>query len=111
MGVEPWWTTIVRHWNSPDLGLGSVLPWLASARALLEAEDALGLERQLMGIVWDYLDRLTESYPFAFEQVCAYVFKWDISERWLSYRPDLATAQFRERIDEACGEYRELYSW
>ncbi|HUL13479.1 MAG TPA: DUF2764 family protein [Methylococcaceae bacterium] len=99
-GMGSWLPTIERHWNEPDFGLAHVHRWLPAARELLERRDALALERQLMGVVWDWLSRTAEAEPFGFEAVVAYVFRWDILRAWLARDPSAAKIRFQALIKE-----------
>ncbi len=103
-GVGRWVGHIERNWDEPDFKLAPQYPWLPEMRNLLEKGEALALQKQMFGLVWDHLDRLTQGMEFRFDNVLAYLFKWDILERWLSQKPDEARACFEERITEALHE-------
>ena len=107
-GIGPSCQWIEDHWDRPDFDLGGRYPWVPEARAALEGDDAAGLERLVMDVVWRHLTRMADDHPFGFEEVYAYVFKWDIQNRWLSYRADVATQRFQQLVKEAVGEYQEL---
>ena len=107
-GIGPSCGWIEAHWERPDFDLGGRYPWLSEARTKLEGNDAIGLERLVMDGVWQHLGRIADDHPFGFEEVFAYVFRWDILNRWLSYRADVATQRFQELVTEAVGEYKEL---
>ena len=91
---------IRKHWDDPDFRLTYVFPWLASARDLLAAGDAHGLERLLMDAAWQRLNRFAQRNMFSFEAVFAYVFQWDILQAWLAADAEQATVRFRELIDK-----------
>ena len=99
---------IEEHWERPDFDLSRRYPWISEAHAKLESDDAVGLERLVMEEVWQHLGRIADNYPFGFEEVFAYVFKWDILNRWLSYQADAATRRFQKLVTEAVGEYQQL---
>lgn len=107
-GVGPSCRWIEVHWERPDFDLGARHPWISEAVAKLQSGDAIGLERLLMDGVWRQLGRTADAHPFGFEEVFAYVFKWDILNRWLSYGADVATKRFQTLVTEAVGEYQEL---
>jgi hypothetical protein len=96
---------IADHWNEPTFGLDAPLPWVARARASLVSGDAVGLQRMMLELAWRELGQITERYPFRFEAVFAYAFKWGILNRWLTYDASAATARFRELIRESMGEH------
>jgi hypothetical protein len=99
-GVGRWVGRIEQHWDDPDLRLASVFPWIPEARGHLESSEAVNLERLLMGSTWRRLTQIAEASPFGFEVVVAYVVKWDISERWLSYDASASKQRFQELIAE-----------
>ena len=77
---------------------------------MLEAGDALGLERLLMDAVWTRLGRIADRSPFGFEPVIAFVFRWDILQRWLSYNAELAKTRFQELVAEVTREQQQLFA-
>ncbi len=99
-GVGPWLTTIERHWSEADFALAKVHRWLPEARGYLERQDALALEKHLMGVLWGWLSRLAESNPFGFEAVVSYVFRWDILRVWLACDASAARTRFQALIKE-----------
>jgi hypothetical protein len=82
---------------------------VAKAHELQEAGESLELERLLMGLVWDYLDRLTEGRYFTLEVVLAYIFKWDILSRWLGYDRERAQERLEELVSDAIDGYSPLF--
>lgn len=109
-GVGPWVQHILRNWDDPDFKLGLLLPWVPQAREYLQAGETLALERLLMGLIWDGVDRLAQHDPFGFEVVLAYLFKWDIVHRWLSYSSEAARARFEALVTEVIGEHNQLFA-
>jgi len=97
-GIGPSCRWIEDHWERPDFELQRMHPWIPEARAKLRDDDAKGLQRLVMDGAWDRLGRIADDHPFGFEEVFAYVFKWDIVNRWLSNRADAATKRFQELI-------------
>jgi len=108
-GVDPYARFIRARWEKPDFGLSGAFPWITEARGHLERADARSLDRVLMGSVWKRLDRIGGDHPFEFEEVFAYVFKWDILTRWLSYDPVVAQERFQKLIVEVIGEHQQLF--
>jgi hypothetical protein len=109
-GMGPWVRRIEANWDSADLGLGDILHWIDEARGLLEAGNATGLERLLMDAVWRQLSRIADPHPFGFEQVLAFVFKWDIVQLWLSYDADAAKTRFQQLIAEVTRDHQQLFA-
>jgi hypothetical protein len=109
-GVGPLVRRIEAHWDSADLGLGDVFPWLEEARALLEAANATALERLLMDAGWRRLSRIADPRPFGFEQVLAFVFKWDIVQLWLSYDAAAAKTRFQQLLAEVTRDHQQLFA-
>lgn len=94
-GTGPWVRHISANWSHPDFKLGAVFPWLPRARELFEKGEVLKLEELLMNLVWDELDRNAFGRHFELDAIVAFLFKWDILRRWLSYREEEALAQFQ----------------
>ncbi len=109
-GVGPWVRRIPGAWDRADLGLGQAVPWLEQAAKLLDAADASGLERLLMDAVWERLGRIAERDPFGFEPVLAFLFRWDILQRWLSYDAEAGKARFQELISEVTRDHQQLFA-
>jgi hypothetical protein len=99
-GVSRWGEVIASHWDDPDFKLATVYPWIPEARSYLEANDASGLDRLMMNIIWQRLSRIAEGNRFGFEAVFAFVFKWDILQAWLARDAGKAKSRFQELIKE-----------
>jgi hypothetical protein len=99
-GASRWAALIAAHWDSPDFQLAAVYPWIPEARSYLEANDACGLDRLMMNVIWQRLSRIAESNRFGFEAVFAFVFKWDILQAWLARDAGKAKSRFQELIKE-----------
>ena len=93
-GLGPWVRHLETNWGHPDFRLADVFPWITDARQYLENDDALKLEELAMSLVWDALDRSAVGKTFELETVIAFVFKWDVLKRWLSYKEDTAREHF-----------------
>jgi hypothetical protein len=98
-GAGSWVRHIESNWSHPDFRLASVFPWLPRARELFEKGEEL-----LMELIWDHLDRHAFGKPFEFEAVIAFLFKWDMLRRWLSYEEDDARKQFETIADGLLSE-------
>ncbi len=109
-GVGPWVRRIAAGWDRADLGLGQIFPWLDDAAKRLDASDAIGLERLLMDAVWTRLARTAERSAFGFEPVVAFLFQWDIVQRWLSYDAEAGKARFQELVSEVTREHQQLFA-
>ncbi len=109
-GVGPWVRHIPGAWDRADLGLGRIFPWIDEATRLIESSDAKALERLLMDATWTRLARLAEQSPFGFEPVIAFLFRWDILQRWLSYDAEAGKTRFQELISEVTREHQQLFA-
>ncbi len=114
-GGQPWgygrWVRhIERYWNEPGFRLQRVYPWVNEAERLIERRDSLGLERLLLGIVWDHLTRISEGHVFDFEAVVIYVQRWDLIARWSSYDGDRAVQRFERLVDAGLGRHGQLFA-
>jgi hypothetical protein len=108
-GVGHYVRRIRQRWDDPDFGLAMIHPWIDEARTHIHAADAVSLERLMMSTAWDQLTRIAESLPFGFEQVFAFVFKWEILRHRLSYDQDAAKLRFQELIQEVIGEQQQYF--
>jgi hypothetical protein len=99
-GAGRWVRWIEEHWDDPDFRFGSVLPWIQEARGYLEAGEAVPLERLLMNVAWQLLNRIADRDLFGFEAVIGYVFKWDILRNWLAQNGEAGKKQFQKLIEE-----------
>jgi hypothetical protein len=109
-GTGPYTRFIEARWNEPEFGLASVFPWIPEARTYLDQGDAMELEKLLMGQSWRALGRISDGYPFGFEQVFAFAYKWDILRRWLSYDAEKARERFEELILEVTSDHQTLFA-
>jgi len=109
-GVGPWVHLMSGAWDRSDLGLRHLLPWIGEAANLLESGEALQLERLLMDAVWTRLGRIAERSPFGFEPVIAFLFRWDILQRWLTYDAEKGKVHFQELVAEVTREQQQLFA-
>jgi hypothetical protein len=108
-GYGRWVRHIQRYWNEPGFRLQQVYPWVNEAERLIETRDSLALERLLLGIVWDYLTRISVSHEFDFEAVVIYVLRWDLIARWSSYHGARAVQRFDDLVEQGMGRYGRLF--
>lgn len=109
-GTGPYTRIIESRWAEAEFGLGAVFPWIPDARTFLDEGDAMALERLLMGLSWKKLCQISDAHPFGFEQVFAFVYKWDIVHRWLSYDAEKARERFEELILEVTSDHQNLFA-
>jgi hypothetical protein len=109
-GVGPYTRMIESRWAEPEFGLVAVFPWIPTVQEFLDSGDAMGLEGLLMDQSWRQLSRVADRHPFGFEQVFAFVFKWDILHRWLSYDAEKARESFEELILEVTRDHQDLFA-
>ena len=98
-GYGRWLAYLHKYWTEPHFRLERAFPWLPGALSLLESGDALALERLLIGIAWEHLERLSDGHHFDFEAVLLYTQRWDLIARWTSYNGEAAVARFDEMVD------------
>jgi len=95
-----WTRFIAQHWDDADFKLTFMYPWIPEARRLLAANDARGLDRLLMTVIWQRLGHISDTNSFGFEAVFAFVFKWDLLQAWFARDPITAKSRFQELIKE-----------
>ena len=95
---------LARHWDDADLGVVALFPWVNQARELIEAQDAMSLERLLIGAVWRRINEIDNRSAFGFERVVSFVFKWEHTKRWLSYDAVAAKQRFQQLMTEVVGD-------
>jgi hypothetical protein len=108
-GVGRWVHHIERNWDEPDFKLKGEYPWISQARAHLEAGETLALDRLLIELLWDCMDRFLEKDMFSFEALLAYLFKWGLINQWLSYNREAAKARFEQLVLEVSGADNNLF--
>jgi hypothetical protein len=109
-GTGPYTRVIESRWADAEFGLSAAFPWIVEAQVFLEQGDALGLETLMMGESWKKLSQISDAHPFGFEQVFAFVYKWDILHRWLSYDAEKARERFEELILEVTSDHQNLFA-
>lgn len=109
-GCGRWLKKIETHWNEPAFGLEQQFTWLPEADRLLQEENYLGLERLLLGLVWDYYGRVVGDHYFDFEAVVVYVLRWDVIDRWSRYNTSKAKQRFNDMAASALGDYARMFA-
>lgn len=104
-GYGRWLPMIRAHWHEPQFGLERVFPWLPEAREHLENGNASALEKLLLGMFWDHLDRVSLGHEFDFEAVLIYMMRWDLVARWVGYQAEGAAQRFNEMVEEALAHF------
>ncbi|MEX0795011.1 MAG: DUF2764 family protein [Pirellulaceae bacterium] len=99
-GNGPYVHQLRNHWDAPYFGLEYRYPWLPLVSQRLSSGDALGLERLLMDLNWQWLTRSAELSMFGFVSVVAFVCKWNMLKAWLRYDADRAKLRFTELVDK-----------
>jgi hypothetical protein len=108
-GYGSWVRHIERYWNESGFRLQQVYPWVNEAERLINARDSLALERLLLGIIWNYLTRISVGHEFDFEAVVIYVLRWDLIARWSSYDGARAVQHFDGLVESGMGRYSQLF--
>ena len=109
-GVGSWMRQIERHWDEPDFKLKAAFPWIPQVRQFLVDCEPLALQRLLLSVTWERMELLTRGSMFGFEVVLAYLFKWDILQRWLSYNRKEAQTRFDTLVTEVIGEHDQFFN-
>ncbi|MCL6285771.1 hypothetical protein M3P21_19795 [Ruegeria sp. 2012CJ41-6] len=107
-GFGKWTRHIAANWSDPTFRLDAPLPWLREAGSLLEAGDALGLERHLLEIAFRQLQRHGGLHHFDFEAVVIYVLKWTLFDRWAASDAQAAARRFAQLSDDALQDFPDL---
>jgi hypothetical protein len=108
-GYGRWVSHIMRYWNQPAFQLDILFPWVLEANRLLNENDAIGLERLLLKVAWDDLERFSQEHRFDFEAVVIYVLRWDLVARWTSYNREAATKRFAALVDTGLEEFAKVF--
>lgn len=98
---------IKQHWHSDTFELDIKLPWIQQAYHFIENQNFIALQRLQMDLMWRYALSLEEQYAFRFEQVFAYVFRWDILHRWLQYDESIAQTRLQNLMNETVDNYQQ----
>jgi len=111
---EPWGIgrltgPIRRNWEQPDFRLSGAHPWVPRVRASMESGDALALQKLLFDLTWNHVDRVSQGLTFSFDAVLAYLYKWDLIDRWISYDAEAAGVRFEELLMEAMDGKEHLF--
>jgi hypothetical protein len=109
-GAGRWVRHIERNWSDANFNLAGVYPWIPECRQLLESEQPLALEKRLMDLSWDYVDRLADGKYFTFDVVLIYVCKWELVNQWLSYDERAAATRFEQLLTEVIGEHKRIFN-
>lgn len=96
-----WVKHIIKHWQEPGFGLEKQLPWLPELTELLESEQAVELEKFILALVWDWLEKKSFGHEFDLEAVAIYRMRWDLVSRWTSYHKSPANDKFCQLLDMA----------
>lgn len=107
-GVGQWVRHIERYWDDPHFKLVAVYPWITQVREYLAGGEILALEQLLMKLIWEQADRFALGNEFGFDAVLAYIFKWNILQRWLAYDYQAAKIRFDELLAEVTDAHERL---
>lgn len=100
-GVAPLTRRIDAAWGEPTFRLERSYPWLTSARAAVEDEDAAGLERTLIETAWKQAAVLAAWHQFDFEAVALYAVRLNLLTRWTTYDGEIAGTRFAGLVNDA----------
>jgi hypothetical protein len=106
--IGRWAGHLRRHFEEPDFRLAHVFPRLPELRRLLEAGDAIGFHRGLIGASWDWLRKHADAEdPFSFEAVALYVARWHLMHHWEGMEAERGRAIFESLVTEALGQHAD----
>lgn len=91
---------IEANWQEPGFHLDSVFPWLPEILELMRAQQPWPLEKRLLQLGWQQLERHRQAGDFSIKAVVIYVLKWDMVERWSRHDGDQALRRFRQLCDQ-----------
>ena len=83
---------------------------MLESKRLMEEGNFLGLEHQLVDVVWSDLERIGQGHHFDFEAVVLYVLRWDLVARWTTYNEDSAKKRFAELVDAGLAELDKVFA-
>ncbi len=109
-GIAPWVSHIERNWTEENFKLSPLFPWVPAVRQFFENEETLELQKCLMHLSWNYLNKLTEGQYFTFDVFLTYLFKWDLLNRWVLYNKRDAIVRFEKLTMETLGEYKRVFA-
>ncbi len=98
-GYGRWRRLMARNWRAPGFGVERMFPWLKEADRLLKENDAYGLERLVVEVVYRDLSRSGGLHQFDIEAVVIYVLKWSVIDRWSRYNAEAAARRFQQLLD------------
>ncbi len=107
-GYGRWTGHIERYWGEPGFRLDGVYPWIVSAVKLLQQRDTPGLERLILGTIWEQLERARLGHHFDFVAVVIYVLQWNIINRWTRYDRKEVAAQLDTLVSTGLGDFKNL---
>ena len=99
--------TVRARFRQPGFGLTAKYPELLKAEAMLRERRSADLERLLFERTWATLDERAAlcraRAPFGLDELIVYVFKWDLTYRWLTYNGEVAVQRFERIIASLVG--------
>jgi hypothetical protein len=102
--TSPLGARLQRHFHEPEFGLTAAAPWIGNARRHMDGADWPALETLLLSRSWAALTSLDSRHRYAFENVLAYVLRWEILARRLNADTEHAAAVFAALVEEALDE-------
>jgi hypothetical protein len=106
-GYGRWLNHIQKYWQEPYFRLEGVYPWLPEAATYMERGDSVALERLLLEVAWNHLQRLEDGHVFDFERVLIYLFRWDLVGRWTVADAEAAEARYALLVEEGLEQIQQ----
>ncbi|WP_299868699.1 DUF2764 family protein [uncultured Hoeflea sp.] len=107
-GYGRWTKHIVGNWADPTFRLDASMPWLRQAQVLMARKDPLELERHILDVTFQQLQRHAARHQFDFEAVVIYVLKWNIFDRWAQSNSEAAARRFSDLSLDALRDFPDL---
>jgi hypothetical protein len=99
-GYGRWLAHIRKYWQEPYFRLERVYPWLPDAAKFMDRGETIALERLLLEVVWNYLQKMENGHVFDFEGVLIYLLRWDQVSRWIVANGEAAEARYIALLEE-----------
>jgi hypothetical protein len=106
-GYGRWLSHIRKYWQEPYFRLERVYPWLPDAAKFMDRGESIAMERLLLEVVWNYLQKMEDGHIFDFGQVLIYLLRWDQVGRWTVANGEAAEARYVALLEEGLEQIQE----
>ena len=99
---------IKRNWSKPTFGLEHAFLSTTKIVDLIKKDQALTVEKIILNDMWSALNALSSSCPiFSFDSVVAYIVRWNLVNRWVSYDKVKAVKRFEKIVLQKIDKFIE----